>query len=130
MFCASWTQASASSCFFMTAMTKTRSESPDCTGILSIWPQNVLCLLDSSLGIIMFLYDSHDLLDILLTTQEDGTSLVDLLWSDVKNWNLSISGHSSSILHNPGHRHTLVQHSQLAIRSVSRSGIHENASVL
>lgn len=71
-------------------MTKTRSESPDCTGILSIWPQNVLCLLDSSLRIIMFLYDSHDLLNILLTTQEDGTSLVDFLWSDVKNWNPKI----------------------------------------
>merc|ERR1719402_737374 len=108
-------------------MKKTRSESPYCTWILSRWPQNVLCLLDSSLGIIMFLDDSHDLLHILLTTQEYWTSLVDLLWSDVKNWNLSIGGHSSGILHNPGHRHTLVQHSQLAIRGISCSGIHENA---
>merc|ERR1711997_832568 len=74
--------------------------------------------------------DSHDVLNVLLASQEDWTSLVELLGNQIQDWFLSVSGQTSRLLHDVAHRHTLVEHPELSIGSLSRGRVHEDPAVL
>ena len=74
----------------------------------------------------------QEILNIILATQVDRTSFMQLSWHNVEHWLpvirknlykmmrfviflLSRAGHSSSLLKEECHGHTLVKHTQLAI---------------
>ena len=96
----------------------------------------------------MFGDDGHDVFHVLLASQEDWASLVELLGNQIQDWFpaehyireviliiiimflLSVSGQTPGLLHDVTHRHTLVQDPELPIGRLGSGRVHEDPAVL